>query len=226
MMRSKSYKEQSYNTTTPTKLSLLTSRPIFMPPEDPAPPPPPPPQTEVSVPFMWEEAPGKPRSCHTQSEPNNKNNNNSARTLELPPRLLFLEGKVSSNMEAPSPTTVLGGPYVGRAMSFSSSYRTPREYWNSNFGSTRWSGLRKINKEGCEGGFDFSSSCPITLGTPHRPTKGKVTRVPRRGSLMSLSEPKARSHFWAGIYESFKHMVPWRRGQEKQRKWASKFDTV
>ncbi|XP_019429756.1 PREDICTED: uncharacterized protein LOC109337272 isoform X1 [Lupinus angustifolius] len=216
MMRSKSCRvdllhEPYFNT--PTKLSLLNSRPIFMPPEEASPP-----QTEVSVPFMWEEAPGKPRRCHTQSEPNN----NSARTLELPPRLSFLEGKVSSNMEVPSPTTVLGGPYVGRTMSYSSSCRTHRDYWNSNFGSTRWSGSRKMNKE-TEGSLDFS--CPITLGSP-QPNKGKFSRVHTRGSLFSLSLPKARSHFWGSIYESFKHVVPWKNGQEKHRKWGSKFDNV
>ncbi|KAE9604022.1 hypothetical protein Lalb_Chr11g0066941 [Lupinus albus] len=183
MMRSKSCRvdflhEPYYNT--PTKLSLINSRPIFMPPEEASPP-----QTEVSVPFMWEEAPGKPRRCHTQSEPNN--NNNSARTLELPPRLSFLEGKVSSNIEVPSPTTVLGGPYVGHAMSFSSSCRTHRDYWNYNFGSTRWSGNRKMNKE-TEGSLDFS--CPITQN------KGKDTRVHTRGSLLSFPQLKARSHFW------------------------------
>ncbi|OIV96839.1 hypothetical protein TanjilG_08700 [Lupinus angustifolius] len=213
-MRSNSYKldllhEPTY--ITPTRISLLNSRPIFTPPEDAPPPPPPPPQTEVSIPFMWEEAPGKPRRCHTQSEPNN-NNNNTTRTLELPPRLLFLD-----KVEVPSPTTVLGGPYVGRAMSFSSSYRTPRECWNSNFGSSRWSGSRKINKES-EGSFDYSGT--ITLGTP-QPNRGKMTRVHRRGSIFSLSQPKPKSQFWGSIYESFKHMVPWRRGQEKHRKWAS-----
>ncbi|CAL0319520.1 unnamed protein product [Lupinus luteus] len=209
MMRSNSYKldhlhEPTY--ITPTRLSLLNSRPIFTPPEDTPPPPPPPPQTEVSVPFIWEEAPGKPRRCHTQSEPNN---DNTTRTLELPPRLLVLD-----KVEVPSPTTVLGGPYVGRAMSFSTSYRTHRECWNSNFGSTRWSGTRKINKES-EGSFDFSGT--ITLGTPQQ-NRVKITRVQRRESFFNLSQPKPKSHFWGSIYESFKHMVPWRRGQEKHRK--------
>ncbi|KAK2444448.1 hypothetical protein QL285_015475 [Trifolium repens] len=113
--------------------------------------PSPPPQTTISIPFKWEEAPGKPRHCHTQSE---LNNTVTTTTLELPPRLLFLDSKP----DVPSPTTVLDGPYVGRAMSFSSSYRTPRENWNSNFGSTRWSGFKKINnnKEGDEGSLDFS----------------------------------------------------------------------
>ncbi|XP_027339459.1 uncharacterized protein At4g00950-like [Abrus precatorius] len=172
----------------PTKLSLLNSPPT-MPPGTP------PPQTTVSVPFKWEEAPGKPRHCHTQSEP--------ARTLELPPRLLLLHAKVS-NMDGPSPTTVLDGPYVGRAMSFTSSYRTPREHWNSGFGSTRWSGFRKINKEDDEGSFDFSTHCSTK-------PKVKITRVSKRGNFFTLSKP--RSHLWASIYESFKQVVPWRRKQ-------------
>ncbi|XP_061349009.1 uncharacterized protein LOC133294370 [Gastrolobium bilobum] len=185
-------RERTYK---PTKLSQLNSR-LTKPPEIP----PPPPQTTVSVPFKWEEAPGKPRHCHTESEPGN-----NARTLELPPRLLFLESKVS-NMDAPSPTTVLDGPYMGRAMSFTSSYRTPRGSWNSNFGSTRWSGFKKIYKEDYEGSFDFSGHC-----TTSTKPKVKITRAPRRGSFLNFS--KARSHLWASIYESFKQVVPWRRRQ-------------
>ncbi|KAK7317114.1 hypothetical protein RJT34_01081 [Clitoria ternatea] len=188
-------------TYTPTKLSLLISRPN-MPPETP----PPPPHTTVSVPFKWEEAPGKPRHCHTQSEP--------AKTLELPPRLFFLESNKLSNIDGPSPTTVLDGPYVGRAMSFSSSYRTPREHWNSHFGSTRWSGLKKINKDDDEGIFDFSDNCTI---------KPKV-KIARRSTFLTISKPT--SHFWANIYDSFKQVVPWRRKQQTQRRWSSKFDTV
>lgn len=193
--------EPSY--TPPTKFSLLISRPS-MPPESSSPPPPPP-QTTVSVPFKWEEAPGKPRHCHTESEPENS----VVKTLELPPRLLFLDG--------PSPTTVLDGPYVGRAMSFTSSYRTPRANWNSNFGSSRWSGYKKITTQDSEGIFDFS---PNFTTVPNI----KITRVSRRPSFWTLSKP--RSHMWASIYESFKQVVPWRRKQQTQRKCASKFDTV
>ncbi|XP_061364438.1 uncharacterized protein At4g00950-like [Gastrolobium bilobum] len=196
---------------TPPKLSILPSRPT-MQPEAPTPPP----RTRVSVPFKWEEAPGKPRPCHTRSEPMDSDST-VARTLELPPRLLFSETNVSNNM--PSPTTVLDGPYVGRAMSFTSSYRTtPKDTWNSNFGSSRWGGLKKSNRVGREGSFDFSN------WTEDGASKVKITRVRRRGSFLSLSD--GSSHLWASIYESLKQVVPWSRRQERQRKWAPKIDTV
>ncbi|KAL9237428.1 hypothetical protein vseg_011977 [Gypsophila vaccaria] len=60
----------------------------------------------VSVPFEWEEAPGRPRLKNTSS-PNNKPR--SFRCLELPPRI----ARVSST----SPTTVLNGPKLGRTLS-------------------------------------------------------------------------------------------------------------
>ncbi|XP_057452350.1 uncharacterized protein At4g00950-like [Lotus japonicus] len=182
----------------PTKLS---SRPTTSPELN---------RTAISVPFMWEEAPGKPRPCHTRSEPTAAEDGlKRTRTLELPPRLLFLEAKD----DWASPMTVLDGPYVGRAMSFSSSYRTPREYLNSNFGSSRWSGFRKISKED-EGSFDISESFTAT--------KSKVKKV---HSSMSLS--KVKSHlWWASIYDSLKQVVPWRGRQETKRKWSSKNDTV
>ncbi|KAK7410724.1 hypothetical protein VNO78_01740 [Psophocarpus tetragonolobus] len=191
---------------TPTKLPLLISRPTMPPPLSP-------PQTTISVPFKWEEAPGKPRHCHTELEPDT-----SVKTLELPPRLLFLlDTNKVSDLGGPSPTTVLDGPYVGRAMSFTTSFRTPRGYWNSNFGSSRWSGYKNITTDDGEGNFDFSYHSSTTPNV-------KLTRVPRRGSFWTLSKP--RSHMWASIYESFKQVVPWRRKQQTQKKCASKFDTV
>ncbi|KAK7320839.1 hypothetical protein VNO77_30687 [Canavalia gladiata] len=188
---------------TPPKLSLSTVSWQRMPPELPTPPP----KTAVSVPFQWEEAPGKPRTCHTRSEP--KGSDDVARALELPPRLVLMETKVSS------PTTVLDGPYVGRAISFTSSYRSSKDTWNANFASSRWSGSKKDDSESS---FDFSSWTEEGTG------KVKITRVRRRGSFSSLSQ--GSSHLWASIYESFKQVVPWRRRQEKQRKCAPKFDTV
>ncbi|RDX80844.1 hypothetical protein CR513_38547, partial [Mucuna pruriens] len=156
---------------TPPKLSLLTISRASMPPELPTPPP----RTAVSVPFEWEEAPGKPRPCHTRSDP--KGCADVARTLELPPRLVLLEAKSSS------PTTVLDGPYVGRAMSFSSSYRSSKDTWNASFTSNRWSALKK-NDPG-KGTFDFSSWTVEGSG------KVKITRVRRKGSFSSLSQGDA-----------------------------------
>ncbi|KAL2339604.1 hypothetical protein Fmac_007544 [Flemingia macrophylla] len=189
--------------TTPTKRSLLIS-----------PPGTPPPETPISVPFKWEEAPGKPRHCHRESEPDKSS---TVKTLDLPPRMLFL--LETKNLDGPSsPTTVFDGPYVGRAVSFTTSYRTPRDHWNSNFGSSRWinSGYKKINTH--EGSFDFSNHCTTV------PKPKPSVKITRRGTFSTLSKP--RSHLWASIYESFKQVVPWRRKQQTQKNCASKFDTV
>ncbi|KAI4307097.1 hypothetical protein L6164_030321 [Bauhinia variegata] len=190
----------------PLTLSLGISRPSKPPEllekETPRP------KTTVSVPFQWEEAPGKPRPCHTESQPETKSA--AVRTLELPPRLLFLEAKVSS---LPSPTTVLDGPYVGRAMSFTTSYRSPRGLGNDNFGSRRWSSFRK-NSVDVEGTIDFSSST-VDSRMSDGGTKVKITRVRRRGSFFNLSS--TRTHLWASIYEGLKQAAPWRRKQEKHK---------
>ncbi|KAJ7959359.1 DUF688 domain-containing protein [Quillaja saponaria] len=132
---------------TPPKLSLFS-----LPSKPPEPPGmlTPPLQTTASIPFQWEEAPGKPRPCNTRSKPK------SARSLELPPRLLISHQAEITKM--PSPTTVLDGPYVGRTMSFWFSFRSPDDLGkNGHFRSRRWSSFRK-NKEVLEGSFDFSSS--------------------------------------------------------------------
>ncbi|KAK4277577.1 hypothetical protein QN277_015554 [Acacia crassicarpa] len=197
----------------PSKLSMLISRPIKQPEAEPLPPP----TTAVSIPFQWEEAPGKPRLCHTRSEPDGC----GRRALDLPPRLVFPEAKVSSNVH--SPTTVLDGPYVGRAVSFTTSYRSPRmvgkDQWNGNFGSSRWSSSKNRRHE-FGGSIDFSSGFTFwdDRGFEASTTsKAKIAKVGRRGSLFGLSH--SRSHLWGSIYESLKQVVPWKRKQEKQRKW-------
>ncbi|KAG6752671.1 hypothetical protein POTOM_042700 [Populus tomentosa] len=65
--------------------------------------------TLASVPFKWEDAPGKPSPpCMPQSDEPKID-----RWLELPPRLLAKAQE--SNM--PSPAIVLDGPYVPRSLS-------------------------------------------------------------------------------------------------------------
>ncbi|KAL8253180.1 hypothetical protein R6Q59_036873 [Mikania micrantha] len=76
----------------------------------------------AAIPFLWEEAPGKPRPVISGDPPKSK----TVRSLDLPPRLASLSpaynngnnhrDKFGNNagMEIiPSPTTVLGGPYEG-----------------------------------------------------------------------------------------------------------------
>jgi len=176
------------NYNTPQKLSLppTLTRPCFSS-EAPTPPPR---TTAISIPFKWEEAPGKPRSCHTRQEPKEREGNNVVRALELPPRLLSLES--TSNIYAPSPTTVLEGPYVGRAVSFTTSYRDNNNKDSVNFGSSRWGGLKKNNRIGREGSFDFSN-WSVDGGD-----KVKITRVKRRGSFSH-----GTSHFWVCLFSYF-----------------------
>ncbi|KAM5557589.1 uncharacterized protein ABKV19_024792 [Rosa sericea] len=189
---------------------------LFSLPSQPPEPPgilTPPLLTSVSVPFQWEEAPGKPRhfgggGTETKAK--------CARSLELPPRLLVSEAKVT-NM--PSPTTVLDGPEVGRTLSFSYALRSPSKEVKSGgggggFGSMRWAGFWK-NKEAGEGNFAFS---PTDSGGDR--TKVKITRVRSKASFFNGAH-HSRSHMWASIYESLKQVVPWRRRQEKLRKSAT-----
>ena len=80
----------------------------------------PPLQTSASVPFRWEEEPGKPWES-TALVP--RAINFPQKSLELPPRLL-----IDTNMtKLPSPTRVLEGPYMGKSSRFqSSSFRIIR----------------------------------------------------------------------------------------------------
>ncbi|KAI3508126.1 hypothetical protein L1887_23128 [Cichorium endivia] len=97
---------------TPPKLSLfsLPTKPTTLP-DGPTPPP----NTVATIPFLWEEAPGKPRPTTTDDPPKSK----TVRSLDLPPRLTTTVGATSNGTNSvgmeiiPSPTTVLGGPYEG-----------------------------------------------------------------------------------------------------------------
>ncbi|XVF51014.1 hypothetical protein PTKIN_Ptkin04bG0149600 [Pterospermum kingtungense] len=179
--------------------------------------------TSVSIPFRWEEAPGKPRPCIITSQPKP----NSARCLELPPRLL-VEPKVA-NM--PSPTTVFDGPDSGRFVSYTLSFRKDGSFRSLDskmvnkekvmFGSSRWGSFRKAGQV-VQGSFAISSTPVVDAGDSGGSGGGSqvmITRVRRKGSLLNLSQ--ARSHVLASIYESFKQVVPWRRGQEKMKKKGS-----
>ncbi|XP_071732171.1 uncharacterized protein [Rutidosis leptorrhynchoides] len=85
----------------------------------------PPPNTVATIPFLWEEAPGKPRRTisNTYDDPPKSS---TVRSLDLPPRLTITASpfnnenqhcdKLANNVGIgiiPSPTTVLSGPYEG-----------------------------------------------------------------------------------------------------------------
>lgn len=156
--------EQEKEANTELNLSLF-SLPIK--PQEPPGALTPPLRTTASIPFQWEEAPGKPRHCNTESKPQ------TSRTLELPPRLLT-ESKVAYNTNTNknnnlcSPTTVLDGPEIGRSLFVSYSFRSPDNLGTrissenrAGFfrGSSRWGSFRK-KKEVVEAAttFDLFSS--------------------------------------------------------------------
>ncbi|XP_057483977.1 uncharacterized protein At4g00950 [Actinidia eriantha] len=165
----------------------------------------PPLQTPASVPFQWEEAPGKPRVCAI-SKPK------AARCLDLPPRLLTEAGKTTNT---PSPTTVLDGPYSDRSLFHTMSFSLGKASFikeRVNFSSWRW-GSFKDNGGDTGGNFDFSPSiggCPECDECDVSEVI-KITRVKKRKSFFGSS----KTNLWASIYESVKQAVPWRRKQEK-----------
>nr|XP_043624685.1 uncharacterized protein At4g00950-like [Erigeron canadensis] len=102
----------------------------------------PPLQTSASVPFQWEEQPGKPRPCTdliihpTITRPE--------KSLDLPPRLAMLESSKSC-----SPTTVLDGPgdLGGKSLFLSASCRFSKEK------RRRWQRQRSFDSSSCSGGW-------------------------------------------------------------------------
>ncbi|KAL6559073.1 hypothetical protein OROHE_006442 [Orobanche hederae] len=149
-------------------------------------PTPPPPHTSASVPFKWEEKPGKPRPCSTLFHPNQYTNN---KLLDLPPRLLFAESSSSStpkNTDTPSPTTVLDGPYVSIRPKFSSLRFLSRDSPGSNRDE---SNTLDNNKEHKGRGF-----------------------FRKRNAMKEAN----KSHIWAAMCEGFKQVIPWKSRKPKR----------
>ncbi|XP_030552440.1 uncharacterized protein At4g00950-like [Rhodamnia argentea] len=194
---------------------------------DPSDMPDPPLQTSISIPFEWEEVPGKPKRANDQPKPSAVA---SLPCLEPPPRL-WDEAKFTNT---PSPTSVLDGPYMCRrsAQTFSfrkigGSFRSPEKRGKgevkekaSIFGSMRW-GILREKAEDVEGIPEFSSSFRGARsggdsaggggdGYSHTDTRR------RRGGFIGLSQSK--SHLWATLCENFKQVVPWRRKQDNYEK--------
>ncbi|XP_010433305.1 PREDICTED: uncharacterized protein At4g00950-like [Camelina sativa] len=146
-----------------------------------------------SVPFLWEEAPGKPRVSDENKPPASKQNPGEGggvvRCLELPPRLFF------PAENEPSPTTVLHGPYVIPRRSLSVIRRSEKD----SEGRSEFS--RSTNGRCCDDGGGGGG------------TTVKISRVKRKGSLLNLSQSK--SQFLARVYQGFKQVIPWRRSRQE-----------
>ncbi|KAE8705276.1 putative RWP-RK domain-containing protein [Hibiscus syriacus] len=172
----------------------------------------PPIHASVSIPFKWEEAPGKPRRPYrgeNETDTISRSKSNVARCLQLPPRLLS-ESKVAN---IPSPTAVLEGPdacrFVSNTLSFG-KVGSLRRLDKVVYGSSRRGSFRKAGRN-VQGSFHFST--PVVDGGD---VEVKITTVRKKPSFLNLSQ--AGSHILASIYESFKKVVPWRRKHEKMQK--------
>ncbi|XP_010544848.1 PREDICTED: uncharacterized protein At4g00950 [Tarenaya hassleriana] len=135
--------------------------------------------TLASVPFCWEEEPGKPKLhllSHTYSN----------RCLELPPRLLL--PKEFTKMPLPA-----AGDAVRRRVRW--WLRKKEGKGDAVRGSYVFPSCVDSNRESERGEDSGDINTSVNV----------VTRIGRDSSLYSLSTP--RSHFWADIYKRFKQAV-------------------
>lgn len=167
---------------------------------------------QASIPFMWEEHPGKPLSSSTAAPPlpSAVNDTAAVKCLELPPRLL--NDAAAKSTKTPSPTTVLVGPDNSRFLrrgpgSFDGSLTLgPTD--RGLFGS--WRKRRAFGSKGKSvvqgGNFVFSNFSDDGDGSCDGGATVKVTRMSRKGSRM-LSLSHTPSHFWATIYGALKQVI-------------------
>lgn len=181
--------------------------------------------TLASIPFSWEEEPGKPRPCTDLIPlPNSINFNEPKLCLEPPPRLYnyYMESTKST-----SPTTVFDGPYITSKPKFSSFRFLRDRRRQGSFDSTAssetgqvsafvvgkkkvesksWWRRRNTNVKGKSGGTDcgsLSDECTMKMAT-----------LKRSGSFSGLSQTK--THIWETIYEGFKQVIPWKSKKSKK----------
>ncbi|XP_047332703.1 uncharacterized protein At4g00950-like [Impatiens glandulifera] len=162
--------------------------------------------TSISIPFQWEEIPGKPRTGISNSGQNpvrDFHKPSVVRCLELPPRLMIINE--SAKMTGlPSPTTVLEGPDhdLGSNSSFctnsnSMSGRLVRKDKKWKLGSSwRWGSFREVN-----GLSDDISSCSRIVDDESKTTNVKLRR---RKSFVDN---------FVNMRERLKQAMPWRHKQ-------------
>ncbi|KAL2336219.1 hypothetical protein Fmac_010665 [Flemingia macrophylla] len=179
--------------------------------------------TSASVPFGWEEEPGKPRPCTaliTFSNPTPK-------CLELPPRLQ-LDSHLSNN-KLSSPTTVLEGPYPSNTC-HSPSFRITEDLFGSARGQLgtmvlnqgvgireREKGLfgswreKTLKREASWGSHVFPSSLdkdPEDDVDNVSGTLKKVRSMRKRNRSGRFTNPfHAKSSVWTRMYEGLKRVV-------------------
>ncbi|KAJ8529302.1 hypothetical protein K7X08_036137 [Anisodus acutangulus] len=197
--------------------------------------------TFASIPFSWEEKPGKPHPCTDIIPlPNNNIFNEPKLCLEPPPRLYnyYME----STKTFLSPTTVLDGPYItSKPKFFSFRLLRDRRRRQGSFDSSASSETGQLSafvlgsknkveskswwrrpivksKPGDETSFGFPSSIDTTdcvsLIDECSGSAMKMETLRRSGSFSGHSQTK--THIWATIYEGFKQVIPWKSKKSKK----------
>ncbi|MED6168935.1 hypothetical protein PIB30_016418 [Stylosanthes scabra] len=188
--------------------------------------------TLASVPFHWEEEPGKPRTTTSSSSSNNaivtltnSKSKSKSNSLQLPPRLQQLlhdEGDGDDNAtKVHSPSSVLEGPYfVSRSNTchlppssrgLNKGMRMKERGW---FGS--WRG-KKVRREVSRGSYVFTYNSTSSGDEDYHVNVSdnkvrSVTKMQRSRSISHLFHAKP----WTMICESFKQVVPWKSQKLKE----------
>lgn len=139
----------------------------------------------VTIPFQWEEAPGKPKVTKSKT----------ARCLDLPPRLTLLLSEDGKTTNTSSPTTVLDGPYVAVGRSFSSINEAELGDNNNNnenitMRSGRWESFKENenNNRGVvvRGNFEFCDHLNSTSSNAYD-FSTRQRKFLRKGSFFNFS---------------------------------------
>jgi Protein of unknown function (DUF688) len=162
----------------------------------------PPPQRPCSVPFLWEEIPGKPKEhvslFKTFSDiPTDGTGSLSVRRLELPPRLVAKMQAMQQDADLNSSMMVLDGPGLAKpgatrvhvACHSFSYYREAKK--KAKRQREAWFWPRKKNAHSKKLGEELK----ITIPT-----------LSRNRSLSGVSAPHRSSHFWV-CFQSYFHTL-------------------
>ncbi|GFY90202.1 hypothetical protein Acr_07g0003990 [Actinidia rufa] len=198
------------------KLPRLNIPPNLLP--DHSDMPTPPLHTSASVPFRWEEQPGKPRPSTaliptTLSHQDPNTTGPTTKCLDLPPRLQSLEFR--RERQGSLDSFAVGSPERGLLGDMVLSKRLESKE-RGLFGSLgrRTAPGRGKKEVGGGGSIVFSPSIDKIEDFCCDGPREKICRMRRNGSFSSRYEP--RSHFWETIYEGFKQVLPWKSKKPKK----------
>ncbi|XP_004133807.2 uncharacterized protein At4g00950 isoform X2 [Cucumis sativus] len=174
----------------------------------------PPMYSSVSVPFRWEEEPGKPRFCFNSLNIPTQTQTQTY-SLELPPRLLLMDPKISK-LSPPIPSQKGFFQFHKHCCS---SFRFDKTQLGAMVLRKRgvliekewfcWLGKLSFRSKG-EVGSDYGAVFPSSLDKEKSSSRMKVA-VNQKGGSFSSCFVQAKTEFWGNIGEGFKQInIPWK----------------